>query len=102
MYKPILSCLLATATICKLSAADWPQFRGPNASGVSTASDLPVEFGPTKNVIWKTALPPGHSSPVLSADRIFLTAYESDRLYVITLDRATGRIMWRREVPRPR
>ena len=96
----ILALTLITAGwVC---AADWPQFRGPNASGVSTASDLPAEFGPTKNVIWKTALPPGHSSPVLSADRIFLTAYDADHLYVITLDRATGRIMWRREVPRPR
>lgn len=85
-----------------LSAADWPQFRGPNSSGVSDATNLPVEFGPSRNVIWKTELPSGHSSPVLSADRIFVTAYNAEHLYVITLDRATGKIMWRREVPRPR
>lgn len=84
------------------SAADWPQFRGPNAKGVSSTTGLPVEFGPTKNVIWKTALPPGHSSPVLSEDRIWVTAFEDAKLFVICLDRATGRILWRREVPRPR
>ena len=47
-----------------LSGADWPQFRGPNASGVSDTVGLPSEFGPSKNVVWKTALPAGHSSPV--------------------------------------
>src|SRR5204862_7162878 len=52
-------------------AADWPQFRGPNASGVAEATRLPVQFGPEKNVVWKAALPFGHSSPVIWGDRIF-------------------------------
>jgi outer membrane protein assembly factor BamB len=95
------SLFIVTVAVC-LAGADWPQFRGVNASGVSDATNLPVEFGPAKNVIWKTSLPAGHSSPVLTADRIFVTAFDADKLYVITLDRATGRILWRREVPRPR
>jgi len=94
--------LIPTLTACMLGGAEWPQFRGVNASGVSEATDLPVEFGPGKNVIWKTALPAGHSSPVLTKDRILLTASDADKLYVITLDRASGKILWRREVPRPR
>lgn len=84
------------------AAGDWPQFRGPNSVGVSPAHGLPVEFGPGKNMVWRTPLPPGHSSPVLSADRIFLTAHENERLWVFCLDRQSGRILWRREVPRPR
>jgi hypothetical protein len=40
---------------------EWPQFRGMNGAGVSDETGLPVEFGPAKNVVWKTALPPGHS-----------------------------------------
>jgi outer membrane protein assembly factor BamB len=83
-------------------AADWPQFRGPNASGISEEKNLPVEFGPEKNVVWKTALPPGHSSPSIAGDKIFLTAFEGEKLFTIALDRATGRILWRREAPRPR
>lgn len=94
--------LLAAATACLVAAADWPQFRGPNAFGVSDTTGLPTEFGPDKNVIWRTALPPGHSSPVLSGDRIFLTAFSEDQLYVITLERSTGKIIWRRELPRMR
>jgi outer membrane protein assembly factor BamB len=85
-----------------IQATDWTQFRGPNGSGISDSKDLPVEFGPDKNVVWKTPLPGGHSSPILSADRIFLTAVDHQKLYVISLDRATGKEQWRREVPRPR
>src|SRR5262249_4624517 len=81
-----------------VSAADWPQFRGPNASGVAEECGLPIEFGPFKNIVWKTSLPAGHSSPVLAGQRIFLTAYEGDSLLTICLDRASGKIQWRREV----
>jgi outer membrane protein assembly factor BamB len=84
------------------SAADWPQFRGPNGLGVSNDRGLPVEFGPQKNVVWKTPLPPGHSSPILVGPHIFVTAYEGEKLLTIGLDRKTGKILWTREAPRPR
>jgi outer membrane protein assembly factor BamB len=82
----------------------WAQFRGPNGTGVAETTGLPTEFGPNKNVVWKTELPAGHSSPVLTDDRIFVTAHskekENYKLLVICLDRATGKIVWEREVPR--
>ncbi|MGH9720576.1 MAG: PQQ-binding-like beta-propeller repeat protein [Bryobacteraceae bacterium] len=89
-------------TIGLLGASEWPQFRGPNASGISGETNLPAEFGPGKNVVWKTALPPGNSSPVIAGNRIFVTAAENEKLFTIALDRPTGRILWRREAPRPR
>ncbi len=52
--------------------------------------------------MWKTDIPPGHSSPILAGDRIFVTAVDNEKLFAICLDRATGKINWRREVPRPR
>jgi outer membrane protein assembly factor BamB len=82
--------------------ADWPQFRGPNGEGVADGSPLPVEFSAQKNVVWATPLPPGHSSPVLTATRIFMTAAEKNKLLTLCLDRATGRILWTRQAPRPR
>ena len=82
--------------------AGWSRFRGPNGSGVSDGDNLPVEIGPDRNVIWRAAVPEGYSSPVLTPDRIFLTAFEDDRLLTISLDRASGRELWRREAPRPR
>ena len=77
-------------------AADWPQFRGPNGLGVSADKNLPVQFGPQKNVVWKTELPPGHSSPILVGPRIFVTAYEGKKLFTFALDRSTGKILWKR------
>ena len=130
-----VACLfIASLTLGTAFAEDWPQFRGPNGNGVSASTGLPEEFGPRTNVVWKTALPPGHSSPVLTRDRIYVTAYEKTKqqtadsrqhtarlqryahsrlqaspiekenykLLVIALDRATGKQLWQREVPRSR
>jgi outer membrane protein assembly factor BamB len=80
----------------------WSRFRGPNGSGVSTSTRLPSEFGPDTNVVWKTELPFGHSSPALTRERIFLTAARGERLVTICLDRKSGRILWERDAPRSR
>ena len=57
---------------------------------------LPLEFEPEDKVVWKTALPPRHSSPIQSDDRIFVTAVDDDTLDTYCLDRATGELLWRR------
>jgi outer membrane protein assembly factor BamB len=96
----LLVAILFACVPTSLASDDWSQFRGPNGTGVSETKGLPAEFGPTKNVVWKTALPPGHSSPVLTRDRIFLTAHDKEKLFVICLDRQTGKILWQKEAPR--
>jgi outer membrane protein assembly factor BamB len=96
----LLVAILFVSPVVIGASDEWSQFRGPNGTGVSATTGLPTEFGPTKNVIWKTELPAGHSSPVLTGDRIFVTAHDKEKLYVIALDRQTGKILWQREVPR--
>jgi outer membrane protein assembly factor BamB len=105
---PRQSCRLAAAFLVggsiaatALTAAepDWSRFRGPNGSGISTAAAVPTEFGPTKNLVWRIALPPGHSSPVLLGDRIYLTAFRGDTLTTIAIDRLKGRVLWERNAP---
>src|SRR5262245_56576351 len=98
MKKTLTSVLLLCFAVFQATAApdEWSRFRGPNGSGVSSAKNLPVAFGPDKNVIWKTTLPPGHSSPILTDKHIFLTAHaptegKEYRLQVIGLERATGK-----------
>ena len=81
---------------------EWPQFRGPNGTGVAEGFALPAEFSATKNLAWKTPVPFARSSPVVTADRIFLTASEGDKLVTLALDRKTGKVMWRRDVVRAR
>lgn len=82
-------------------AARWSQFRGPNGQGAAPAARIPAQFGPQTNVLWKTGVPPGHSSPVVWDRRIFLTAGEPDNkreLITLAIDRRDGRILWRRSV----
>ena len=84
---------------CAENAADWNQFRGPAGSGV--AADLcspPVAFEGNKPA-WKVPVPTGHSSPIIAGGRIFLTALENGRLLTLAIDRADGRVLWRREAP---
>lgn len=100
--KLLVASFVVLCAITNAIAEDWSQFRGPNGSGVSTTTGLPTEFGPNKNVVWKTALPPGHSSPVLTRDRIFVTAHNNYSLFVICLDRQSGKILWQKQVPRNR
>lgn len=80
-------------------ASDWTRFRGPNGSGVAESGPLPREIGADKNVVWKTAIPTGKSSPVVTEDRIFLTGHENGKLSTFALDRKTGKLLWRKEAP---
>jgi outer membrane protein assembly factor BamB len=77
----------------------WPQFRGPNSSGLGEGRP-PVNFGPDQNVLWKTAVGPGLSSPIVWERRIFLTEYDraNKQLVTVCVDRPTGKILWRRSV----
>jgi outer membrane protein assembly factor BamB len=106
---------LNLVTLPEASAQNWPQFRGPGSQGISTEIGLPVQWSATSNVIWKTVLPgPGHSSPIVWGDRIFLTAFRSGRLsnaylaralqsprgelLVLAVDKTSGKILWERPV----
>jgi hypothetical protein len=97
-----------------ISGQNWPQFRGPESLGVSPERGLPLRWSATENVRWKTALPgPGHSSPIVWNERIFLTAFEPGigsrllsmissprgNLALICIDAADGKILWQKQVP---
>ena len=57
-----------------VAAGNWPQWRGPDGSGISTEKNLPSEWSPTKNIKWKTPIEGrSHSSPIVWGNRIFLT-----------------------------
>ncbi len=84
------------------STNNWLQFRGPNGTGVAEGPPLPSEFGANKNLVWKTVVPFARSSPVVTAERVFLTASEGDKLVTLGLDRKTGKMLWRRDVVRAR
>lgn len=79
-------------------AGDWPAWRGPTGDGVSTESNLPLEWDREKNVTWRVPLPDrGNSTPIVLGDRVFLTqAIEKEGwrgLYCF--DRTDGKLRWK-------
>ena len=97
-----LASSIFVAAAAGVAAGQWPQFRGPNGSGVEAGAGFPVAFSPSTNVIWKTAVPFAQSSPIVVGQQVYLTASEGDQLLTISLDAATGRELWRRQIKRPR
>ena len=84
--------------LARVDAADWPQFRGLYGSAFDPSGDkLPAEIGPDQNQLWKTPLPPGHSSPIVVGQRIFMTGIRDRKLLTIGLDRQTGKQQWESE-----
>lgn len=99
MRTMILAGLLLLLAGRSPGQANWPQFRGPNGQGVSALAAPPAEFGPASNLLWSIETPPGHSSPVVAGNRVFITALDSGKLYTIALDRATGKQLWKQPAP---
>jgi len=65
------SLMFLTLTV---GATNWPQWRGPGGMGISTETNLPVEWSATKNIKWKRAIAGrAHSSPVVWGNRLFIT-----------------------------
>ena len=101
----------------------WLQWRGPLGTGVAPNANPPIEWSETKNVRWKTALPgKGHSTPIVSGDRIFLTTAipygeklppknstapgthdgvpvtQRHEFVVLAINRRDGKILWQKSV----
>lgn len=81
--------------------AAWCRFRGPNGTGMASGS-YPAEIGPGKHERWSVVVPPGNSSPTLSTTRVFLTGLEGEELVTFALERADGKLAWKKSVPRVR
>src|SRR5258708_31975937 len=81
------------------ATASWPGFRGPNPWGVAGKHKPPIRCGAETNLLWKVEVPPGLSSPCLAGDRIFLTAFENEKLFALCSHRRGGKELWRREAP---
>lgn len=85
------------------SAADWPEFRGPQgdghvaASGDKTPVGLPLKWSETENVKWKVEIPhKGWSTPVTLGGQIWLTTatVEGKDFFAICVDAETGKILF--------
>ncbi len=119
-----LALTFVAATVIALGGVDsWPQFRGPQSSGVVDDDPaLPDRWSSTENVVWKADIPgTGWSSPIVTGNRIFVTSViptaageapkkglyfggerkapaDEHRWMVYCIDFTTGKKLWEREV----
>lgn len=96
----VLTLAAATLGSGPARAENWPMWRGAKGDSVCAEKTFPTKWSGTENVTWKTELKaPGGSTPVVWDDRIYLTAQTEDEVeWAISLDRATGKVAWEREV----
>lgn len=83
--------------------ADWPQFRGPNCSGISTdPQPLPAKFSDSENVRWSAEVGDGIGCPVAAGGRVFTTGMlDEQTVALFAFDAVTGREIWRKSWPTP-
>ena len=84
------------------ASADWPQFRGPNGSGVDSGGRLPAGPARDRTLAWSAAVPFGRSSPGPFDNRLLITASDGDRLVTLCFSRIDGQLLWRHEVKKTR
>src|SRR5262245_9113159 len=94
-----LSCI---AALCPLvHAQDWPQWRGPTRDGVVANFAAPAKWPEKLELVWKTPVGSGYSSPVVSRDKAWIHSRDNNEEFVSCLDLKTGKLLWRKSYAVP-
>lgn len=83
--------------VLSLQAGNWPNWRGPNYDGSTSAKNLPSTFSKTENIKWATNLPgPSAGTPIVWNNRVFVSSIgkKDGSLQALCLDRTSGKIIW--------
>lgn len=90
------ACLAATASA---HAAEWPQFRGPNCSGIAGVDvRLPARFSATENVAWKAPVGEGIGGAVVADGRVFVSGMTGvEQVSLFAFDARSGEKLWQRD-----
>ena len=85
--------LLWVVSCLSMSAADWPQWRGPERNGHAPGASL-EKLPSSPRVVWKIAAGPGLASPVVAGDKAFLFDAVDKKETLHAVDRKTGKKIW--------
>ena len=80
----------------------WPRWRGPSGQGLARGEGYPDTWSATQNVQWQVQVPGrGNSSPIVWADRIFLTTARDGGSHpsVLCYRRSDGKLLWESTLP---
>ncbi|MBN1816358.1 MAG: PQQ-binding-like beta-propeller repeat protein [Sedimentisphaerales bacterium] len=103
--RRLFCAMLMVSLSCTVLAENWPCWRGPGRQGISSETNIPVQWSASENIAWKTPIPgQGYSSPIVWDDKVFLTtATQEGKSYcLICLDRKTGQVVWDKPIVQQR
>lgn len=95
---------LLVLIVCSLpavaAAENWPQWRGPNGTGVSSERELPLIWSESRSLRWKISLPgSGASTPAIWGDAIFVTGQSpTNELWLARIAKKDGKLVWRQQL----
>lgn len=86
--------LCASSYVC---AADWPQFRGPNADGIAPEKGINKDWSQKPPaLLWKCELTNvGYAAPSVADGKVFILDHQGSQDIVKALDINTGHEVWR-------
>ncbi len=83
----------------KLRSADWPQWRGPEANGISKES---LEGITGLEEAWKAEVGMGFSGFVVAKGRVFTMGHDGKETDTVwCLDAESGKVIWKHSYPQP-
>ena len=105
MHRLLQLTAAAALVTLPLSAADWPQWRGPDRDGIWRADGIVDELPERLRFVWRAPLGEGYAGPAVAAGRV----YVPDRVVkpdspggherVLCLDEKNGKVLWKHEYP---
>lgn len=100
-FGMLLSLVLLPASGVTRAGDDWPQFRGPNCTGIaSSAAHLPTRFSATENVAWSCSVGDGIGGAVIASGRLFVSGMTDKEVVTLScFDAKTGKPLWSRNWP---
>src|SRR4051812_40864737 len=98
-FSAIMSMICGLLMVPAATAADWPQFRGPNSDGHWDETGILESFPKDGlKIRWRHPVGGGFSSPVVAEGRVFVSDVAlnkpASRERVHCFDEKTGRVLW--------
>src|SRR5262245_50365296 len=96
LNRPIIHSSIVLVLLLSVSASsqDWAQWRGPNRDGAVVAGSLPTSWPAGVKRVWRVDVGEGYSSPVISANRVYVHSRRDPEEIVTAIDLQSGTILW--------